>query len=93
MAYGVTTYILSTYGVGDDIFDGGGGTVSIELVTPSLEVASAAPRVRLKPLTPAVEVGMLSFEGAFLGQILLPSGRTVLEHLETDRNLLPAPAP
>jgi hypothetical protein len=39
----------------------------------------------------AVEVGMLSFEGAFLGQILLPSGQTVLERLETDHNLLPAP--
>jgi hypothetical protein len=31
----------------------------------------------------AVEVGMLSFEGAFLGQIMLPSGETVLERLET----------
>jgi len=29
----------------------------------------------------AVEVGMLSFEGAFLGQILLPSGETVLERV------------
>lgn len=28
----------------------------------------------------AIETGILSFEGAFLGQILLPSGRTVLEH-------------
>lgn len=27
----------------------------------------------------AIETGVLSFEGAFLGQILLPSGRTVLE--------------
>lgn len=27
----------------------------------------------------AVEVGLLSFEGAFLGQILLPTGQTVLE--------------
>ena len=30
----------------------------------------------------AVEVGMLSFEGAFLGSLLLPSGRTVLEEVE-----------
>ena len=30
----------------------------------------------------AVEVGMLSFEGAFLGQIMLPSGETVLERLD-----------
>jgi hypothetical protein len=30
----------------------------------------------------AVEVGILSFEGAFLGQILLNNGKTVLEHVE-----------
>ena len=30
----------------------------------------------------AVEIGMLSFEGAFLGQILLPSGETVLQAIE-----------
>ncbi len=30
----------------------------------------------------AVEVGMLSFEGAFLGQIMLPSGETVLDQIE-----------
>lgn len=40
----------------------------------------------------AIEVGMLSFEGAFLGQILLPSGKTVLEKIEADK-LLPLPAP
>lgn len=28
----------------------------------------------------AVETGILSFEGAFLGQIMLPSGKTVMEH-------------
>ena len=28
----------------------------------------------------AIEVGILSFEGAFLGQILLGDGRTVLDH-------------
>lgn len=38
----------------------------------------------------AVETGILSFEGAFLGQILLSNGRTVLEHVQSDR-LLPAP--
>lgn len=31
----------------------------------------------------AVETGILSFEGAFLGQIMLPSGKTVLEHAST----------
>jgi hypothetical protein len=30
----------------------------------------------------AVETGMLSFEGAFLGQILLDDGRTVIERLK-----------
>lgn len=39
----------------------------------------------------AVECGILSFEGAFLGQILLPSGRTLLDHVQHE-NLLPAPA-
>ena len=39
----------------------------------------------------AIETGVLSFEGAFLGQILLPSGKTVLEHAQS-ANLLPAPA-
>ncbi len=38
----------------------------------------------------AIETGMLTFEGAFLGQILLPSGKTVLEHAQ-DQKMLPAP--
>lgn len=38
----------------------------------------------------AIETGVLSFEGAFLGQILLPTGRTVLETAQVT-NLLPAP--
>ncbi len=36
----------------------------------------------------AVETGILTFEGAFLGQILLPNGRTVLE--QAADTLLPA---
>ena len=39
----------------------------------------------------AVEVGMLSFEGAFLGQILLPNGGTILELVERE-NLLALPS-
>lgn len=35
----------------------------------------------------AVEVGMLSFEGAFLGQILLASGETMLERIERTKML------
>lgn len=42
----------------------------------------------IKGQVTAVEIGMLTFEGAFLGQILLPDGRTVLEHAES-KNLLP----
>lgn len=45
----------------------------------------------IKGQVTAVETGILSFEGAFLGQILLPSGQTVLEAAQT-QNLLPAPA-
>jgi hypothetical protein len=39
----------------------------------------------------AVETGILSFEGAFLGQIMLPSGETVMEHIEGQRLLTIAP--
>ena len=35
----------------------------------------------------AVECGILSFEGAFLGSIMLPSGQTVLDHIKS-KNLL-----
>ena len=37
----------------------------------------------------AIETGILSFEGAFLGQIMLPHGRTVLDEVMS-RELLPA---
>ena len=38
----------------------------------------------------AIETGVLTFEGAFLGQILLSNGRSILEEA-THSNLLPAP--
>ncbi len=41
----------------------------------------------------AIETGILSFEGAFLGQILLPSGRTVLEEAETSILNIEGPRP
>ena len=44
----------------------------------------------IKGQVTAIEIGMLSFEGAFLGQILLPDGKTVLDHVQS-KNLLPAP--
>jgi hypothetical protein len=42
----------------------------------------------IKGQVTAIETGILTFEGAFLGQILLPSGRTVLEHA-TESKMLP----
>jgi len=44
----------------------------------------------IKGQVTAVETGTLTFEGAFLGQILLPSGQTVLEAAQS-HNLLSAP--
>jgi hypothetical protein len=38
----------------------------------------------------AIEIGMLSFEGAFLSHIMLPSGMSVIEHIEKEK-MLPAP--
>jgi hypothetical protein len=38
----------------------------------------------------AVETGMLTFDGAFLGHLLLPTGKTVFEAV-TEQKLLPAP--
>ena len=40
----------------------------------------------------AIETGILSFEGAFLGQLMLPTGETVLERIERD-NVLGRPPP
>ena len=38
----------------------------------------------------AIEIGVLTFESAFLSHILLPSGKRVIEELQ-DRKMLPAP--
>lgn len=60
----------------------------------AMEVASIAVfsilRDWIKGQVMAVETGILSFEGAFLGQIMLPSGKTILEHA-AEAKLLPAP--
>ena len=45
----------------------------------------------IKGQVTAIEVGMLSFEGAFLGQIMLPTGETVLEHVTGSGMLRIAP--
>lgn len=44
----------------------------------------------IKGQVTAIHCGVLSFEGAFLGQIMLPSGKTILEHAE-EQKLLKAP--
>ena len=44
----------------------------------------------IKGQVTAIHCGLLSFEGAFLGQIMLPNGVTVLEHVE-QQQMLPAP--
>lgn len=58
----------------------------------ALNIASVAVysilRDWIKGQVTAIETGILTFEGAFLGQILLPSGRTVLEH--ATETVLPA---
>lgn len=60
----------------------------------AVEIASVAVysiiRDWIKGQVTAIETGILSFEGAFLAQMLLPSGQTVLEHAQS-ANLLPAP--
>lgn len=58
----------------------------------AVEVASVAVysilRDWIKGQVMAIETGILSFEGAFLGQILLPSGKTMLD-LAINQKLLP----
>ncbi len=59
----------------------------------ALEIGSRATysilRDWIKGQITAIEVGMLSFEGAFLGQILLPNGNTVMQQIKLTPNLLP----
>lgn len=60
----------------------------------ALEIASTAVysilRDWIKGQTTAIETGILTFEGAFLGQLLLSNGQTVLEHAQSAK-LLKAP--
>lgn len=56
-----------------------------EHMAESKRIASLATysilRDWLKGQVTAIEMGVISFEGAFLGQIMLPSGVTVLQHV------------
>lgn len=58
----------------------------------AMDIASVAVysilRDWIKGQITAIETGILTFEGAFLGQILLGTGKTVLEHVE-QTNMLP----
>lgn len=60
----------------------------------AMQVASIAVfsilRDWIKGQIMAIETGILSFEGAFLGQLLLPSGKTVLDTV-AENKMLPAP--
>ena len=66
----------------------------VEHERKALEIASVAVysilRDWIRGQVTAIETGILSFEGAFLGQILLSNGQTVLEHA-TSQKLLPQP--
>ena len=66
----------------------------VEHERKALDVASVAVysilRDWIKGQVTAIETGILTFEGAFLGQILLPSGKTMMEHAQ-QQGLLPAP--
>lgn len=64
----------------------------VEHERKALQIASTAVysilRDWIKGQITAIETGILTFEGAFLGQLLLPTGRTVLEHA-AETKLLP----
>jgi hypothetical protein len=68
----------------------------VEHEREALRVASMAVysilRDWIKGQITAVEMGIVTFEGAFLGQILLASGETVLSHMEKQK-MLPGGAP
>jgi hypothetical protein len=75
-----------------DIANGRSNDKKIAQERKAMNIASVAVysilRDWIKGQVTAIETGILTFEGAFLGQILLPSGRTVLEHA-SESKLLP----
>jgi hypothetical protein len=63
-------------------------------ISISRSFSAAKGQLLNKGQVAAIECGLLSFEAAFLGQIMLPSGETVLERIERDNVLsLPGPPP
>ena len=67
----------------------------VEHERKALDIASVAVysilRDWIRGQITAIETGVLSFEGAFLAQMLLPSGKTVLEEARGSLGLLPGP--
>ena len=55
-------------------------------------VPSIGSSTHAKRAVTAIEIGMMSFEAAFLSHLLLPSGLRVIEHVEKTK-MLPAPEP
>jgi hypothetical protein len=47
----------------------------------------------IKGQVTAIETGILSFEAVFAAHMLTSDGRTLLERITTEGNLLPAPEP
>jgi hypothetical protein len=45
----------------------------------------------IKGQVTAIDCGILSFEGAFLGQVMLPSGKTILQHVQDKKLLIGGP--
>lgn len=65
-----------------------------EWESKALEIGSIAIcsilRDWVKGQVTAIEIGMFSFEGAFLSHMMLPSGVSVIDHIEKEK-LLPSP--
>lgn len=63
----------------------------VEHERKAMDIASVAVysilRDWIKGQVTAIETGILSFEGAFLGQLLLPSGKTILDHTHEQKLL------
>lgn len=74
-----------------------GGKAKADHEREALRVASLAVysilRDWIKGQVMAIEAGIISFEGAFLGQIMLPSGVTILQHAQANIPQLNAGAP
>jgi hypothetical protein len=68
-------------------------STKVEHERKAMDIASVAVysilRDWIKGQITAIETGILSFEGAFLGQMLLPTGRTIMETV-IEKQIFPA---